>query len=325
MNFLPSQILERNAILETNIFMKLTPRDLRAIELIKKINKNDLAINLSDYHLLVDTLIYLHEAIAEEQVQIKYWQKDSETLFYKFALHGLSLHHILSGLKLGSIYFKEEMNGKSTIDISSARAILRAQFEAFLMYHHIYVNPVDDDLKELRYNAWIYSSLLQRQDFPSKSEFGKIQKAKDKIELEAMKKKINKLKSFKMLTAKQQQSLLNSGSGKLFSHWATILKETGFSESSPFYTIYTLLSVYSHSEGLSIIQLSHQPGSYRNLINQANIDLHNAKLLVCLMINSIVRIHTVVKKKYDSLSDQLRYDIEFYTQLALKVNSEGFK
>jgi hypothetical protein len=251
-------------------------------------------------------------------VQIKYWQKDSETLFYKFAFHGLTLHQIFNGLKLSSVYYKVEIDGKGIIDISSAKAILRSQFEAFLMYHYIYVNPVDDDLKELRYNAWIYSSLLQRQEFPSKTEFGKQQKAKDKIELNKMKETISKLKSFQNLSTKQQQSLLDTGSGKLFSHWATILKETGFSESNPFYTIYTLLSVYAHSEGLSIIQLSYQPDSHKNAVSQANFDLHNSKLLVCLMINSIMKLHEVVKKKYDTLPDQLKYDIEIYSMMAIR-------
>jgi len=298
--------------------MELTPKDIRAIELVKKYNRHDLAENLADYHLLIDSLLYLHEAIAEEQVQINYWQKDSEILFYKFAFHGLTLHQIFKGLKLNSVYYEVEMNDKNSIDISSARAIFRAQFEAFLMYHHIYVNPVDDDLKELRYNAWIYSSLLQRQEFPSKTEFGKHQKAKDKIELNKIKDTISKLKSFQNLSAKQQQSLLNTGSGKLFSHWATILKETGFSESNPFYTIYTLLSVYAHSEGLSIIQLRYQPDRHKDTISQANLDLHNSKLLVCLMINSIMKLHEVVKKKYDTLPDELRYDIEIYSMMAIK-------
>lgn len=298
--------------------MNLTPKDLRAIELLEKYNRHNLAENLADYHLLVDTLLYLHEAIAEEQIQIKYWQKDSETLFHKFAFHGLTLHQILNGLQLSSVYYKDEMNGRSMIDISSAKAILRTQFEAFLMYHYIYVNPVDDDLKELRYNAWIYSSLLQRQEFPSKTEFGKQQKAKDKIELSKLKDRISKLKSFQNLSAKQQQSLLETGSGKLFSHWTTILKETGFSESTPFYTIYTLLSVYAHSEGLSIIQLSYQPDLYKNIRSQANLDLHNAKLLVCLMINSITKLHEVVKKRYDTLPDQLKYDIEIHSMMAVR-------
>lgn len=298
--------------------MELTPKDFRTIELLKKNNRHDLVENLAEYHLLVDTLLYLHEAIAEEQVQIKYWQKDSETLFYKFAFHGLTLHQIFNGLNLSSVYYKVEMNGKSSIDISSAKAILRAQFEAFLMYHYIYVNPIDDDLKELRYNAWIYSSLLQRQEFPSKTEFGKQQKAKDKIELNKMKETISKLKSFQNLSAKQQQSLLDTGSGKLFSHWAKILKETGFSETNPFYTIYTLLSVYAHSEGLSIIQLRYQPDSHKNTISQANVDLHNSKLLVCLMINSIMKLHEVIKKKYDTLPGQLQYDIEIYSMMAIR-------
>lgn len=302
--------------------MELTPKDLRAIVLLRKYNGKDLVANLADYHLLVDTLLYLHESVAEEQVQIKYWQKDSETLFYKFAFHGFTLHQIFSGLNLSSVYYKDEVNGKSMIDISSARAIFRSQFEAFLMYHYIYVNPVDDDQKELRYNAWIYSSLLQRQEFPSKTEFGKKQKAKDKIELNKMKQTISKLKSFQSLSPKQQQRLIDIGSSKLFSHWSTILKETGFSEDNPFYTIYSILSMYAHSEGLSIIQLKPQADSYKNIIAQANIDLHQSKLLVCLMIQSIMNLYPVIKKKYDTLPDELRHDIEIYSLLASKTKNE---
>ncbi len=298
--------------------MELTPKDFRAIELLEKYNKQDLVENLADYHFLVDTLLYLHEAITEEQVELKYWQNDSETLFYKFAFNGLTLHQIYSGLNMSSVYYKDEANGKSMIDISSARAILRTQLEAFLMYHYIYVNPVDDDLKELRYNAWIYSSLLQRQKFPSKTHFAKQQKAKDEIKLNQMKETINKLQSFQNLTANQRQSLLDKGSGRLFRHWATILKETGFSESNPFNTIYAILSIYAHSEGLSIIQLRYQPDFYKNVISQANIDLRNSKLLVCLMITSIIKLHDVVKKKYDPLPDQLKSDIDIYSMMAIR-------
>ena len=296
--------------------MKLTPKDLRAIELSEKYNRHDLAENLADYHLLIDTLLYLHEAIAEQKVQIKYWQKESEALFHKFAFHGISLHQTFTGVKLSSIYSKDELNGKFLIDISSARAIFRAQFEAFLMYHYIYVNPNDDDLKELRYNAWIYSSLLQRQEFPSKTEFGKQQRAKDLLVLSKMKQRIINLKSFQSLSVKQQKSLLSTGSGKLFNHWASILKETGFSESNSFYTIYTILSVYAHSEGLSIIQLSNQPHNSKNTIIQANLDLHNSKILICVMIESIMKLYEVVRKKHESLPNQTKCDIEIYCTMA---------
>jgi hypothetical protein len=228
------------------------------------------------------------------------------------------LHKILSGLKLKSVYYKNELFGNHIIDISSAKAVLRAQFEAFLMYHFIYVNPDYDDLKELRYNAWIYSSLIQRQAFPAKTEFGKQQKAKDSIEIARMKDLITNLKAFQTLTTKQQQSLLNTGSGKLFSHWATILKETGFSEQNPFYALYTFLTMYAHSEGLSIIQLSQQQDNHENEANQANFDLHHSKLLVCLMINSITSLYEVVKKKHETLPEQLKYDIKIYKEFAMR-------
>lgn len=298
--------------------MELTPKDIRVIEIQRKHTTGSLVDSLAEYHFLVDTLFYLHEAIAEEQVPIKYWQKDAEILFYKFAIHGLTLHQIFNGRRLSSVYYKEEVRGKTSIDISSARTILRAQFEAFLMYHHIYVNPIDDDLKELRYNAWIYSSVLQRQKFPSKTAFSKQQKAKDAIELNKIKETISKLKSFQNLSTKQQQSLFQIGSGKLFNHWAAILKETGFSESTPFYTIYTLLCMYAHSEGISIIQLRYHPGIQNTVRTQANLDLFNAKLLICLMISSLTKLYEVVNRKYDTLPEQVKIDIETYCMMAIK-------
>lgn len=298
--------------------MKLTAKDLRAIELWNQYNKYDLGRNLQEYHFLIDTLIYLHEAVAETAYPIKYWQKLSETLLYKFSFHGLTLHSILSGLKLHSQYFNEHISGKSIIDIASAKVVLRAQLEAFLMYHFIYVNPSDDDLKELRYNAWIYSSLLQRQGFPAETEHAKIQKEKDRVELEKMKEIISNLKSFKSLSPKQQQSLLSAGSGKLFSHWSSILKETGFSEKNPFFMIYTFLSIYSHSEGLSTIQLGYDEKAAENTQSQANLDLHHSKLLVCVMISSLIKLFTVVQNRFEELPDQIRYDIEIYTMMAMR-------
>jgi len=297
--------------------MDLTAKDLRKIELFKNYERHNLSENLREYHFWLDALIYLHETLSEQKVEIRYWQKPSETLLKKFWFHGLSLHSILSGIRLQSVYYKEELNGKSIIDVGSAKVVLRAQLEAFLMYHHIYINPGNDDVKELRFNAWIYSSLLQRQNFPAKTEYGKKQKMKGSVELEKMRSFIAGLKSFKELSTKQQQSLLDAGSGKLFNHWTTILKETGFSEQNPFYTIYAILCIYAHSEGLSIIQMEYHPDGIENIVRQANIDLHNSKLLICLMINSIIRIYPEAKFKYDSLPVNTKYDLEIYCSMAL--------
>lgn len=296
--------------------MTLTAKDLRAIALSEKYEHGDLVQDLKEYQVLCDTLIYIHEAIAEEKVEVLYWQKTSEALFYKFLFHGMTLQQILKGVEIESDYYKAEFEGKPITDISSAKTVFRAQFEAFLMYHHIYVNPTSDSLKELRYNAWIYSSLMQRQDFPATTDFAKRGKAKDLVELEKLKEIIVKLDAYQGLTEKQQKSLLSKGSGKLFSHWAAILNETGFDANSNLYVIYTLLCIYAHSEGLSIIQLNSGDGDDKKA--QGRIDIHHAKILACLMINSIKGLYKVVEKRYETLPEQVRYDIEIYSMMAKK-------
>jgi hypothetical protein len=301
--------------------MTLTEQDLHVLKLWNNYKKHDLKESLQEYHFLIDTLIYVHEIISEQAIQIKQWQKLSETLLYKFFFHGLTIQNIFSGITLQSEYYSKEMSGKSIIDISSAKVVLRAQFETFLMYHHIYVNPETEALKELRYYAWIYSSLLQRQDFPAETEYGKKQKEKDRIELGKLREIIANLPAYQKLTDNQQQALIEKGSGKLFNHWAAVLKETGFNESNPFYTIYIMLCIYAHSEGLSVIQLEHQPGGLENTYSQAFLDLHHSKLLVCLMINSITGLFEVAKNRYDTLPNTTKWSIDFYSRLA-KLSKE---
>jgi hypothetical protein len=300
-----------------NQHMNLTSKDIRAIELLQQYDRQDFEHNLKEYHNLIDTLIFLNETLRLENTQIPYWQKYSETLLFKFCLHGLTLRNICSGVILQSTYFDKELSGAKIIDISSAKVVLRSQLETFLMYYYIYVNPANDDEKQLRYHAWIYSALLQRQNFPTTTEFGKNQKKNDLVEIERIKIEIQKLTSFKKLSAKQQKALLENGSGKLFNHWAQILKETGFSETHAFSIIYNYLSIYSHSEGLSAIQLNGTSFAYEKNKEQVDLDIHNSKLLVCLMITAITKLFVPVKMKYNTLPDNLRYDIEIYSSMAM--------
>ncbi len=300
--------------------MELTSKDLRVIELMKQYERQDLEFNLKEFHNLVDTLLYLNETLRLEQTQIQSWQKYSETLLFKFSLHALTLHDILSGMILKSIYFPKELNGAKVIDISSAKVVLRSQIETLLMYYHIYVNPKDDDEKQLKYYAWIYSALLQRSKFPAATEHGKAQKSKDKEEIDKIKITIQGLTSFRNLSQKQQIALLDSGSGKLFNHWATILNETGFTEKHAISIMYTYLSMYAHSEGLSAIQLDSGMFKYEKNKEDANLDLHTSKLLVCLMISALVQLFKPIENKFKTLDENLQTDIQFYSKLSLSAS-----
>ena len=295
--------------------MPPTKRDLRAMQLANNYSQN-LKQHLIEYHKLIDTLLYLNESLKEANTQIKYWQKYSETLLFKICFHGLTIHKIYSGLELKSEYYHKELNGKIIADRSSAKVLLRSQLEAFLMYYNIYVNPKTDDEKELRYSAWIYASLYQRQKFPSNTKFALIQKEKDFQELESIKKRIQSLESYKILNEKQKNVLLSSGTHKFFNHWATILKESGYDEKHVFSVSYTHWSTYSHSEGVSAIQLQGESLMYKEDDTNAISDIQTSKLLICLLINQIKKTFKSAEIKYNSLPELLQYDIEFYINLS---------
>jgi hypothetical protein len=302
----------------------LTPRDKRALMLVEKYKHDDMVTRLRDYHHLLDTLAYLDQHMADSGHKIKSWQKFSETLLLKFFFHGLTLHQICSGLTMSSDYFGKEINGVNYIDIPSGKAVLRSKLETFLMYHYIYVNPHDEGVKELRYYSWIYTALLHRQGFPAKTQFAQAQKQKDQQEMERLKEIIIALPAYGQLSSKQQSALLKDGSAKLFSHWSAIMAETGFVKNNPFITIYTMLSVYAHSEGLSVIQLNSAVSDSTFQTEQTKLDIHHASLLTCMMITSLIKIFPVLQNRYDSLTDETRYDIEILTMLG-KASGEALE
>ena len=92
--------------------MKLSPQDLHVLKLWENYKSHDLQESLREYHFLVDTLIYVHEVISKQSIQIKHWQKRSETLLYKFFFHGLTIHNILRNL----LYIKNTIARKCKED-----------------------------------------------------------------------------------------------------------------------------------------------------------------------------------------------------------------
>lgn len=294
---------------------ELTLKEKRTIELMTKLQTDDLTTRLNDYHLFLDTLMYMNEVLTEQKLPIKPWQKFSETLPMKFVLHGFTLHRIWSGFTLQSSYYKK-MAVVSYIDVESAKAVLRSQMETFLMYHYIYINPSSDDTKELRYHSWVYTGLLHRQQFPSKTEFAKAQRVRDEKEIARIKEIIINLPAYKSLSEKQQAALIKDGSAKLFNHWSTIMTETGFIKNNSFSLFYTMLSMYAHSEGLSAIQLNAAVGDPYFRIQQSMTDCHHATQLTCLMIEAMVGLWPAVKARFEKLPEQLQWDVEILSLLA---------
>lgn len=275
----------------------------------------DLEKNVEQLHLFTDTLIYLNEVLSDLNVQIPVWKKYSETLLLKFCLHAFTICNTAKGVKYESKYFDFKNKYLHLIDVSSTKTLLRAQLETFLMYCHIYVNPKTEDDIQLRYYSWIYGSLMQRTSFPATTENAKRQKENDEEEMEKIKNVIIKLDSFKKLTTKQQTSLLTTGNGKLFSHWSTILEESGFTRNHSIHLLYGFVSIFAHSEGLSAIQLDNTNFAYSSSKKDIVIDAYFSKTLVCLFITLVKDKFQEIALRYESLNSDLRVSIEYYSNL----------
>ena len=288
----------------------LTQRDIWAIEFNSRHERKILTEALDDLHLYVDTLLYLVQSLHEAKIPIQHWEKSLETLLIKFSFNGLSIHQLLTGITLKSVYYPTELNSKVIFDVPSCKNILRSQLEAFLMFHHIYVNPKTDDEKELRFCAWIYSGLLGRRALSANTDFALEQKKKDEGAIENYGIRMKSLDSFQQLSHKQKESLLSTGSGKLFYHWSKILEESGFGKNHLFTQVYSYLSVYAHSEGIAAIQMESMDSPEQNNF-LAVLDVRNSQILTCLMIRALVSLFTAVKERYIALPEKLRFDIDF--------------
>lgn len=295
--------------------MDLSHRDLKAIEILARYQNKDLEVNLIAYRELLGVLISLHEVLAQSQVKFEIWKGYSDTLMTKFFLHSNTLAQILTGGVL-QLEFKDGIRRNIKIlDVSSSKVVLRAQLEAYLMYHHIYVNPKTEDEKELRFNAWMCASLLDRQSLPAATDFTIAQLKKDKEDIAKLRLRMEQLPAFKNLSDNQQKILLEKGSAKLFKHWRTILHETGFGEGSIYNRFYGLLSNYAHSEGLSILQLQESKFTYNKNDETANLNVFMSTILLARMVLSIKGLYKMIEIQYNGLPQSFQDTIEIYARL----------
>lgn len=297
--------------------MKLSTEDIWSIELGQKYsikNLPEIRHNLLNY---LDLLLFLHEVLAEEKVPLNENEVLSEELLMKFYLHGISIHKISETYQLSSKYFSETFSKVKFIDISSLLTVGRAQLETLLMYQHLYMNSEDQDEQKLRFFAWIYTALIQRIKIPAESEEAKIQRKKDLAEIDRLKNAMQSLNPFNALSQKQQNNLLETGSVKLFKHWNTIFKESGFEKNELLTKLYYILSAYSHSEGMSVLQMKHAKYFITNKHNYelVYIQIFSSVLMTSVMIKNITR-YPAVKERFKFVDKKLQHNINFFAGVA---------
>ncbi|KUJ56423.1 hypothetical protein [Chryseobacterium aquaticum] len=299
----------------------MNQEDLWALELLFLYEQRNTGAIKKKLFESTDLLIYLHEILAEKNVQLQEKDMYSEQLIIKFHLQNLSLLQLSSGHSIESRFFAKRVPHIKFLDISSIITIVRSQYESLLMYQHLYVNSKIEDEQKLRFESWIMSSMmLRRKVFAESKAYNQAQAENEQIAIERLKKNIESNEVFKTLSEKQQKSLLENGSGKLFKSWDTLFTESKFAEGGVFSKIYYTASVYAHSEGLLALQLKEIKHLMENPFMKETLYLmiFYSYLMTNIMIKNIVNKFPEVAERFDGMDKKTKYEVDFNYELSFK-------
>lgn len=283
-------------------------------EILNEFNDKNLSRHLESYHLFLDSLINLNETLTEAKAKITDWEVYGETLTIKFIFHANSLYHLYQAPEFDSKQLNQKLK---FLDISSILVLTRTLLECFLMFCHIYINPTNKEEQEFRFMIWAYSSLVDRKkNRKARQVLSQEFLEKEEKELEDYKTRLTSNKLFQELSQKQQNTILTKGQAKLFKDWRTIIDETNLADRSRWKELYSYLSGFSHSEGLSAAKIRHNfnnDPTYRN--EEAVLFCFSTKIMISKMIVELVKKHKIIEIKFNTFSDELQQRIKFYSNV----------
>ncbi|MCE3074321.1 hypothetical protein [Chryseobacterium gwangjuense] len=299
----------------------MNEKDIWAIKLFHLYESKDIEKIKEKLFVFSDILIYLHEVLAEKKINLTEKDVYSEQLVIKIHLQNQSLLQISQGHSIISNFFKNKNSQIKFLDISSIITIVRSQYESLLMYQHLYINIESEEEKKLRFESWIMSSMMLRKKVFSNSK-QKNNKAliNEEKSIFELKDSIQNNPAFHLLSGKQQKSLLDNGSGKLFKNWDTIFDDSKFTKDGVFSKIYYIASVYAHSEGLLALQLKETKHlmENKNMKELHYIMLFYSYLMTNIMIKNIINKFPLVKERFETLEEKYKFEIDFNYQLSFK-------
>jgi hypothetical protein len=210
--------------------------ELWGLALLEQQNEKDIIELLKIYQLCFD-------ANLEDQSNIKF--KKSYFLVAKCFEHCASTLYLLRNINIQEIPLNYS-------DTCTANITARAALESLLTFAFVFYLPQNDDDFELRLAYWDIAGLISRQDYTTVIPEYQQQLIREKIEIDDLKIKIQQNPHFKNLSKDHAGKIL-SGNWPLIG-WKKTGIEIGMNEKI-INQIYSYLSSYAHSDGLSNIQL----------------------------------------------------------------------
>jgi hypothetical protein len=138
-------------------------------------------------------------------------------------------------------------------DWPSIQVLARACVETYLTFHYLYIDPKTQDEFEFRYCAWMLAGFTRRESFPTITEHGLQQIARDRVANERYRRRIRKTAYFQRLKSRTQERVLaghNWHPGNTMSSMAARIFGPQWGQA-----LYGFMCSYAHSDALAAVQM----------------------------------------------------------------------
>ncbi len=263
---------------------------------------------------IIEVLAGLQESVADSKVHVPKWRFLSQTMVSKITYNSHSILHISQGFEFGLYQRNDKIH---IVDSSSIFILTRALIENYLTLCYIYNNNLDEEEQIFRYKLWEVSGLISRQNFESNSEPEIIKlKESEKVLVDNILQEIKNMPEYSHLNGRKLNALKLHGLPRVIS-WHNLITECGLNKKL-FFNLYSLSSIYAHTEYLSVLQLSQLSLNKKNEFNNANINLC-IKVIKMLVANSILfytKTYTSAEITFKTYPTALQNSIQLWSQLS---------
>jgi hypothetical protein len=184
--------------------------------------------------------------------------EENQELNLSFGVLAKIFQHCVSAVYLSDGVMLPAIANNRFGDTGSLCAIVRSALESYLTFGYIFYLPKDQSERELRYNTWILSGLIDRRDIMLNWPLSDEHKDKlnvEQIQIDELREILKQNACFKDLSKDKQRLILENGKWR-WSKWEDIGVDLKFGREM-FRSVYSYLSSQVHTGGLSGIQIRH--------------------------------------------------------------------
>lgn len=285
-------------------------------EKIEALLKEANSLNISDLSKSLEEILKAHtsiiQSIYDSQPTLDIGEVYIETLTIKLLFASKSTLGLSRGINISGI---DADNKVQIIDISSIFILTRAVLENFLTLEYLFFNKLTREEQTFRYNLWRISGFMSRQNNDENLQPHLKEKLeREKKEIQTLRNTLKNSPFYSSLNKQHIWKLTGYGLPRVIS-WDNLIKQSRL-KSTLFTKLYKLYSNYAHSEFISAIQLNENKPQKTNKFNEETTitSLNNLRIINCVSISLLKDKFQCTKEAYESLSEELRFTIEFWNK-----------